>query len=156
MQIKSDHPGTLPEPILSVLERYWGFSLPKEYRNFLLEHNGGEPNVDCFNFKNDKEDGSDIRCFLGIYPDQHNDLLDHIKTYKDRLPSNLFPIAYDSCSNLICISVTEPDRGKIYFWDHEVEADPSQDEVPDYSNLTLIADSFNEFLEGLYSNDETA
>lgn len=154
MKIKLDHPGTLPEYILKVLERYWEFSLPKEYRNFLLKHNGGEPSFDCFNFKNDKNDGSDVRFFLGIYPDQHNDLLNHIKTYKERLPKNIFPIAYDSCGNLICISVMEPDRGKIYFWDHEREADSAQGEVPDYSNLTLMSDSFDEFIASLHSGEK--
>ena len=94
--------------------------------------------------------------FLGIYPDEYNDLLDHIKTYKERLPKNTFPIAYDSCGNLIVISVMGPDRGKIYFWDHEMEADIDHGEVSDYSNLTLIADSFDEFLEGLYSKEELA
>lgn len=148
INIKDDHPETLPEHILRVLERYWGFALPKDYRRFLLTHNGGEPEPDYFNFKHDKSDGSDVRFFLGIYPDEHNDLLDHLKMYNGRLSKNIFPIAYDSCGNLICISVTGPDRGKVYFWDHEMEAD--EGEEPDYSNLTLIADSFDEFINSLH------
>lgn len=154
LEITSDHPGSLPEHILEVLERNWEFTLPKEYRNFLLDHNGGEPNLTCFNFRHNKNDGSDVRFFLGIYPDKHNDLLYHIKVFRKRIPKNLFPIAYDSFGNLICISVMTSDRGKIYFWDHEMEANTDDGEVPDYSNLTLIADSFEEFLEGLHADED--
>ena len=53
---------------------------------------------------------------------------------------------------MIQFLVKNADRGKIYFWDHEMEAD--EGETPNYSNLTLIADSFDEFIEGLHSDDE--
>lgn len=152
--IKSDHPGTLSNEILKSLEMYWGFSLPKDYRGFLLRHNGGEPEFDYFNFKEDKNDGSGVRFFLGIYPDEYRNLLQFLKDYKDRLPSNIFPIAYDSLGNLICISVKGPDRGKVYFWDHELEADSNQGESPSYDNLTLIADSFDEFINSLREFEE--
>ena len=147
MDIKNDHPGTLPEYILKVLEKYWGFGLPKDYRNFLLKHNGGEPSPSYFNFKYDENDGSDVRFFLGIYPDEDNDLLNHLKIYESRISKKMFPIAYDSCGNLICISVKGDDRGKIYFWDHEIAAVDKKE--PNYKNLTLIADSFNEFTNSL-------
>lgn len=152
INIKEDHPGTLPDHILKVLEKYWGFGLPKGYRDFLLKHNGGEPTPDYFNFKHDVNDGSDVRFFLGIYPDEHNDLLNHLQIYKSRVPDNIFPIAYDSGGNLICISVKGPDRGKVYFWDHEMEA--ADGEEPSYDNLTLISDSFEEFLNSLHEMDE--
>lgn len=151
-ELHLDHPDTLPEHILKVLELYWGFGLPMEYRSFLLKHNGGEPVEDIFNFKDDKENGSDVRFFLGIYPDEHRNLLEYLKTYNGRIPKNLFPIAYDSCGNLICISTMGSDRGKIYFWDHEMEA--YEVEEPDYSNLTLIADSFDEFLNSLHDLED--
>lgn len=151
MEIKSNNPGTLPEHILKVLERYWDYKLPDTYRDFLIMNNGGEPGSCYFTFK-DSSDGSDVRYFLGIFPDKDNDLLNHLKIYKNRLPDNIFPIAYDSCGNLICISVKGPDRGKVYFWDHEMEAGEGQE--PDYSNLTLIADSFSEFLENLKDESE--
>lgn len=154
MKIELDHPGTLSEPVLKALEIYWGFGLPKDYRAFLIKHNGGSPTIDYFNFKDDKNDGSDIRYFLGIYPDEYRNLLGFLKIYNERLPNNIFPIGYDSGGNLICISVKGPDRGKIYFWNHEMEADPAQGEVPDYSNLTLIADSFDEFINSLHTIED--
>ena len=141
----------IPEHILKSLEMYWDINFPKSYRDFLLKYNGGEAEKREFKFK-EGEHGSDIRSFLGIYPDKHNNLLSYLKSYRGRIPENFFPIGYDSCGNLILISVKNKDRGKIYFWDHEMEAD--EGETPDYSNLTLIADSFDEFIEGLHSEDE--
>ena len=151
MDLRFTHPGTLSDQILKVLERYWELKLPDPYRNFLLLNNGGEPKTSYFSFKNGNG-GSDVRFFLGIYPDKDNDLLNHLKIYKGRLPQNVFPIAYDSGGNLILISVKGPDRGKVYFWDHEMES--GEGEEPDYSNLTLIADSFTEFIENLKDESE--
>jgi hypothetical protein len=154
MEIKLNHKNSLPEHILKVLEKYWDISLPKEYRSFLIHHNGGEPEKSCFNFKDQKKEGSDVRFFLGIYPDNDRDLLNKIKIYENRIPKNTFPIACDSFGNLIIISVKNKDRGKIYFWDHEMEANTEAGEIADYTNLTLIADSFDEFINGLHSFDE--
>ena len=151
--INETRPGTLPEHILRVLEKYWNINFPEDYREFLLKNNGGIPEKDCFSFK-EREDGSDLRCFLGIYPDQHSNLLDFLKIYKDRILDYMFPIGYDSAGNLILISVKNSDRGKIYFWDHELEADMDRGEVADYSNLTLIADSFDEFINSLYDYED--
>ncbi|MBI2812410.1 MAG: hypothetical protein HYX67_16515, partial [Candidatus Melainabacteria bacterium] len=40
---------------------------------------------------------------------------------------------------------------KVYFWDHEREADPDQGQTPETAgNVHLIADSFSEFLDGLF------
>ncbi len=79
-------------------------------------------------------------------------MLSYLKNYSGRIPNSFFPIAYDSCGNLICIPVKGPDRGKVYFWDHEMEA--ADDEEPSYDNLTLIADSFEDFFNSLHEMEE--
>ena len=70
--------GPLDENCLRALEQIWHFQLPKEYREFLLRYNGGEPNVRFFRFKNDNNDGSVIDSFFGIYKDKNNNLLQNI------------------------------------------------------------------------------
>ena len=143
---------TLSNNSLSCLEKYWGFKLPKEYRDFLLKVNGGFPKERSeFCFK-DSNEGSVLAAFLGITPQPHNDLLDYLRVYTTRIPNNMFPIGYDTFGNLILLSVKGQDRGKIYFWDHEQEAQDGA--TPDYSNLSLIADNFDEFLNGLKSEEE--
>ncbi len=50
-EIKLDHPDTLHDHILRALESFWEFILPKDYRGYLIKHNGGEPHPNYFNFK---------------------------------------------------------------------------------------------------------
>jgi len=133
--------------VIANLENELGISLPNQYRRFLLEHNGGRPSADCFDFKGGTT-GSCVDWFLGIHNKPHNNLLRYLETYKDRIPQNFFPIAHDPGGNLIAISVAGFDRGRVYFWDHEQEKE--EGETPDYSNVVPIADSFDEFIGKLY------
>lgn len=144
---KSNNP--LDEKFLSTIEQYLGSVLPSSYREFILKHNGGEPKEKFFFYKNDPSDGSLIDFFFGFVPDKHQNILLYLRNYSERIPPNMLPIASDPGGNLVCLSLKGPDRGKVYFWDHEMEADTDQGEVPDYSNLTLIADSFDDFIKNL-------
>jgi hypothetical protein len=136
----------LDESTVSKLEDSLQIKLPLSYRKFLLEFNGGRPSARRFMFKG-KTRGSSVDRFLGVHNKEHNNLLDYLETYKERIPRNLFPIAHDPGDNLICISVEGADKGSIYFWDHDWEGN---DGASDYSNVILIADSFDQFIEGLH------
>lgn len=129
------------------LEKSLNIKLPEKYRNFLLKYNGGRPVPDSFNFKG-KARGSNVDWFLGTDQAESNNLIDYLRIYKNRIPQNFFPIASDSGDNLIGIAVSGADRGKIYFWDYEQEND--SDEAPDYSNLILISDDFDDFINNLH------
>ena len=139
---------------LKMIEKYLSINLPKTYRNFLENYEA----IDVINEKkvfilnNKTKESSSVDGFFYLTNDYNYSILENYKIYKDRIPENFFPIADDPFGNLILISVKNADRDKIYFWDHEMEVDDG--ETPDYSNLTLIADSFDEFIEGLYSIDE--
>lgn len=137
------------EETLTAHEAQWGYTLPADYRLFLRTYNGGEPEPSIFKFK-DKSGGSNLRALLGINGSKHDDTQDYMRTYTDRLPTRFHPIGYDSGGNVICISVAGDDRGKIYFWDHELEADPDEDMHPDTTeNITLISDSFTDLIKTL-------
>lgn len=148
--IRSNKP--LDDGFLRAIEKFLGFKFPKDYRTFLLCFNGGETEEKIFFFKNDIEDGSILDRLFGIVDEDYENLLLYIKKYKDRIPENCIPIAGDPGGNLVLLSIKMADRGKIYFWDHHREAPDG--ETPDYSNLTLIADSFQEFLDGLKAEPE--
>jgi hypothetical protein len=139
----------LDEETVSRLEAAWRLKLPESYRKFLMEFNGGRPTARRFKFKG-RTRGSSVDRFLGVHNREHNNLLEYIETYRGRIPPNLLPIAHDPGDNLIAISIDGPDKGRVYFWDHDREVD---DGPPDYSNVILIADSFDEFLEGLHEKD---
>ena len=145
-------PSSIDFKVIEALEQYWEFSLTKDYKLFLSKYNGGSPDFNYFSFKQNSDNGSFVDNFFGICKDKNNNLLVNMKLYNNRIPSNFLPIADDPGSNLILLSVKGLDRGKVYFWDHNFEVEDGV--TPDYSNLTLIADSFDEFIHSLKSDDE--
>jgi len=127
-------------------ERYLGMSLPADYRRFLLEHNGGQPTPHSF-LINDKQGSDIVDFFLGLKAEKLAfSLEEYAKHRKDHLPSNLISIARDPFRNVICLSLAGTDVGKVYFSD----ADFGVVGAPDYSNLYLLADSFDEFMSKLH------
>ena len=150
----SRYNGGLAVSLIETIEQYLEFKFPREYREFIITYNGGEPEKKCFLFKDNVSDGSILRCFLGFIPNKYENILVIMRQFKNRVPENMLPIADDPYGNLVLISIKMADRGKIYFWDHETEADESLGEIPDYSNLTLVADNFDDFFNSLKSIEE--
>lgn len=147
------HFGQISEATVAAYEQRWGIKFPDSYRDFLLKINGGIPEKKFFSYKESKDDGSLIDVFFGIIEERrYSLLLNHLVTYDNRVPLNMLPIADDPGGNLLLLSISGSDYGKVYFWDHEMEAD--EGETPDYRNLKLIADSFEEFINGLKSEGE--
>ncbi len=125
--------------------------IPDDYKFFLIQYNGGRPENNCINFK-DSNICTMLQTIFGFTKERYGSFTRYQGVYAGRIPSNTIAIADDAGGNLIIMSVSGPDYGKIYFWDHEMEA--YEDEEPDYSNLTLVADSFQEFIDNLKSVDE--
>lgn len=121
---------------------------PAEYREFLLKYNGGKPTPNTFTFTDHsgKQSDSLVHYFLAIYGNHIDDLaVEYSDLLSDeRILPHLVPIANDPFGNLIVLSVGGEDQGKVYFWDHEIEP-----ETVGYENMSLIADSFTEFLNML-------
>ena len=151
MLIKS-YGNPFSESDLKTIEMYLEFKFPEQYKIFLINHNGGEIDKKIFCFKNDSTDGSVLDRLFGFVPNEYKNILVYYRIYKNRIPKYMFPIGYDPFSNLIILSIKGVDRGKVYFWDHDFEVEDGVE--PDYSNLTLIADSFDEFINSLESDDE--
>jgi len=136
--IKSGPPIT--ESDISVIENKYNFILPREYRAFLLNINGGIPSKRYY--VNEKLDYSYvIDLFLSIRANNlsFEEYYEDYKIQSKLLPERMVPIAEDAFGNLICVSIKGEDTGSIYFWNHE---DNSTD-------VRRIAPSFNEFLNNL-------
>jgi hypothetical protein len=146
---------------LQNIEEIQNCKLPEDYKKFLLSHNGGKPLWSTFDIKNcflnGEPIGSSVRFFYGICLDTKSimhlyDIFDNIKCYNNRVPNELLPIGTDSFGNNICLCIKGDNYGKIYFWDHEGEAaafDPHKS--PWWDNVYFIADSFTDFIKGLYN-----
>lgn len=141
-----------------LIEKVIGYSLPVSYIGY--KANNGiqrlQPNIFYFKDKNGRSNGSDLNY---LYSDDDNsyNIIKNIEIYKistKRMPVHIVPIGEDSGGNQICISCGEKDYGYIYFWDHENEVDYSVSDDSDYSNLYLIAKSFDEFINGLMTEEE--
>ncbi|GHS98120.1 hypothetical protein AGMMS50296_5610 [Alphaproteobacteria bacterium] len=146
----------LTEDILKAIESVFfrSSSLPKDFRNFLLAVNGGVPNRQHIDFieKDGFKNGEWIECVLGVTSREYSNLLLYNTNYSKRIPANMICITRNCGANLMLLSIVGKDRGNIYFWNHDTEA--NNGEIPNYDNLTLIANSFDEFLSKLYSENE--
>lgn len=71
------------------------------------------------------------------------------------IPSNLLSIGDDPIENKICISVSGDDKGYIYYWSLDMEDIDEEDYLPSYKNMSLIAKSFTEFMNGLCVTEES-
>lgn len=134
---------------IEVVEKRMGIRLPDDYKEFLMQFNGGQPEPATFDFTgvDGCENDSVVNNFLSIHDGKEDNFeIDYFfYTKNKRIPDNVAPIARDPAGNLICICLSGSNRGKIYFWDHELEF-----EKPGPSNLAYIAKSFSEFFSMLH------
>jgi hypothetical protein len=136
-----------PEQV-AAFEARIGHPLPGDYRAFLLTLNGGQPERPVFAIPPDNSDL--VRYFPGLHDGPYYHNLEYPqRTYRDqnRMPPELVPIASDPFGNWVCLGVAGEHLGRVYFWNHEREAD--EDEPPTWDNLRLLAGSFTEFVAGL-------
>ncbi|KMJ59120.1 hypothetical protein AB685_08645 [Bacillus sp. LL01] len=116
------------------------------YRKFLLDNNGGYAVPNVFNVSDDQGE-SVLNAIYGI-GDMYDSLEDFIDIYEGRLPEGFIPIADDSNGNVICLGTDKKYYEKLYFWDHEKEAE-------DMSNMYFLANNIYEFLDSLYEDTDS-
>src|SRR5438045_1042548 len=96
------------------LEQQLGRRLPESYRDYLLKQDGGR--------LRSNDAGVNTIFGLGEVPDWAS-MWRVLKTFHDRVPAWLLPVARDEVGNLYAISLRDEDLGSVWFWDHEEEAD---------------------------------
>jgi hypothetical protein len=140
----------LSEEELAAFETEKSLQLPEGYRNFMLRYNGGQPVPKSFNFP-ESENGSSVGVFYRIKKDGTNSLQFVMQQFEGRMPEDLLPVAGDTFGNQICLGLEGESRGKVFFWDHEME--PLERGEPDYANTRLLANTFDEFLDSLFDRE---
>ena len=138
--MKAKYPG-LGEGDVSSLENKLGHGLSDEYKEFLMAGNVMIPRPNSV--QGQGMSGS-VSKFLGVSSNVDDDLLATRRTYADRLPDGVIPIALAGGGNLVCVYSK---NGQMYLWDHEDEA--GEGEVVGFDNMHFIAKSFSEFLKVL-------
>ena len=132
-------------------ENYSGFNLPSDYKQFLLEFNGGITTVQQSKFYVEALDTLvTLELLLGLdMADEKLDLQKANEQYKEDLHMNGIVIGCAPFSGKILLFNNGEYKG-VYFWDHGWYADPSnQDE-----NIYKVAESFQSFVDGLKIPEE--
>ncbi|WP_036477810.1 SMI1/KNR4 family protein [Myxosarcina sp. GI1] len=131
------------------LEEELNFQLPDDYKVFLANYSlTACDGYLLFPFKKNYpyDDKGVLSVFFGILSNDSYNLFNNYQNYQGRIKPDLLPIATDPGGNLIAISLS---TGAIYFWDREDEVVVEPGEEIDSSNLYLVADSFDEFMNSL-------
>ena len=117
-------------------EAMLGFSIPGQYRDYLLSvaNGGGIENAAIRGFPQ-----ISVNHILGVGRDDTDDLVKSSQMQGPLLNVGLLPIADAEGGNPICVSLRSTDEGSIWFVDHERHFDEP-------TALTRIADSWDEFL----------
>jgi hypothetical protein len=142
---------------ISKIEEIIGFTLPTDYVDFLLDYGGFDSLILCpLKEIYPKDNGEDnhkisVDIFLSAQPNREGRrLISDFHAFRGRMPFNFLPISY-SGSDIICLCLSGENQGKVYFWemDFEEEVNEEEGEEPGYSNVYLVANSFDEFINSL-------
>ncbi len=156
-QVEKKSPPAPPDK-LERFEGLIGHRLPDDYRYFLINCNGGYVGGRYW-FRGKNPEGREVEAGVhhigGFRDESHFSLLWTWDCYDGRIPDALIWINDDPFGNAICLGVAGEQRGKVYFWAHENEPDEDWDgSVESADNVTLIANSFTEYVAGLRELDD--
>ncbi|WP_167333671.1 SMI1/KNR4 family protein [Paracidovorax oryzae] len=135
------------ESAIAVLEGFLGLEIPDAYRIFLLNGNGAWSGGKDFDIS--EQGATSLKYFFPLVSENVVESLPYkIKLYKGRIPEEMLPIGSDDGGNLLLISLKGKDRGAVFFWDHEMEAE-DESEQPYYDNIKILSKNFDGFLKFL-------
>jgi hypothetical protein len=146
-------PRRIADAELQSIEKALKLELPADYREFMLSHNGGEPEPRWFAFPPLSEDhelgGFDrIQFFYSVVLPPPDDFeirnfkatVEHFRS-ECELPKKYAPIAL-TMENVVVLACAGTERGRVFYWS-DIE---SGFEI---SFLVPLADSFGAFLNSL-------
>lgn len=133
--------GKNDEKAITHLEKEIGFLLPFDYRNFLLENNGGRVDDELFFVEGLSQDVM-MDVFYGVtHRNQALTLSYWLKEYGDELQEKTLIIGTDPGGGMLTYITTGEDKG-VYYWDHAHFFEESTEEE---GNTYFVADSFADF-----------
>lgn len=110
-----------------------GYELPKDFRNFVIEFNGGRP--ERKGFSTSTGESRELKSFLSFNPDDKETVWKVYEAFEDKLKQKYLPFAIDNFGNYICFNT---ENNNIVFLNHE-----------DLS-VEYVADTFVSLLNLLY------
>jgi hypothetical protein len=131
----------MPDEIAS-LERFWGVTLPDDYKRVISMHQGMSPHPNAFNIGRGE---NVIAALLIISPDEQQraySIRDTFTQVKPHVPHGIYPFAVAGTGDYVCFDYRDsPHAPKIVFYFAESAGAEA---------LSPLAQSFSEFLEKLH------
>jgi hypothetical protein len=156
-------PSSVPPPSRDEIEAFeaeLGAPLPDDYRGFLMKSNGGY--LDWYRFEGPTPDGGSWTAVVshvgGLRDEPELSLRSARACYQGselQIPRALLWIMGDPGGNGICLGLTGPYRGRVYFWIHDEQPDPDgwNGAVETAGNVILLTNSFADFVAGISPKD---
>lgn len=133
---------TFDETELDKFENELGVILPQSYKHFLQKYNGGTPEPNIIELKNEEIKSISITDFFGVKNAQINDLKFQYEIYKERIPNKHIPISRVEGGNIICLGL---ENHYISLWDHDTEL--LNADIKPNNPLIYIEKNFEKFIE---------
>jgi len=136
------NPGpSISEDDLQQFEKLVGSELPLDYRQMLLDQNGGEPENGIFQI--DDGDQTNLKRLYSLRTGKHDSLEVQLLRMQGILSPDAIAIGVDAFGNKVCLYVKGERRGQVWFWDHEEEEDTTP------TVLLFVHRTYKEFIESL-------
>jgi len=137
--------GKTDEATITAFEQKVGFALPSDYRDFLLENNGGRVDNELFFVEGLGQDVM-MDVFYGVtHRNRALTLTYWLEEYGDELQENTLIIGTDPGGGMVTYITSGEDKG-VYYWDHAHFFESSTEED---GNTYFVADSFADFCSSL-------
>ncbi|EMS70127.1 SMI1/KNR4 family protein [Ruminiclostridium cellobioparum] len=137
--------GMATEETVRNFEQHIGFSLPDDYKQFLIEYNGGTPQVRYSTFTVEAlSEIIPLDVLYGLGIDSEMDLQDWNDEYRSDLLSNSIIIGRDPGTGMVVL-INDAEIKGVFYWDHSLFFNQSNEE----ENVYKICDSFQEFINQL-------
>ena len=136
-----------------------GGKLPADYRDFLLQWNGGDFKAFAaiaFPLKDDwlEDDCGYVSGLAGLFNEENGldlRLCSNAYGFRAAVPESYISIGDYGSWDQLCIAVDGADTGAIYYWQ---PGEPWPEEEPNTKSLRPVASSFAEFWESLFESME--
>lgn len=139
--------GNVKEEEIFKFEDEIGFKLPSDYKEFLINFNGGVPEVKYSAFTlNELQENIGLQVLYGLDLEENLDLREWYEEYEGDLLDDCLIIGHGLGFGFIVL-VNSPEISGVYFWDNTFELENSSED----ENIYKISNTFSEFIEEIKS-----
>ena len=128
----------ISKDIIESVEHRLQISLPDDYKQVVLEYDGGYPSPNRFKV------GKNIEIFnnlISLDKNEYNNIYEILEDLQNRIGNQLIPFAEDGFGNLLCFDYSADKN--IVFWNHEKNYD-------EFKEVTFVCSSFSSLIESLF------